>query len=222
MAPLATPHWEAVTPQARDLLATLGLLPLLRPFYLGGGTALALRLGHRISQDLGLFADIETLDDDLRRSIVEELRRDHSIDLLQDSVLGLVLKMDGLAVSFFTYGYPLLAPTALVSGVQVAGLLDIGLRKLDAIAGRGMRKDFYDLYFIASHVSLNELFARSADKYPQSRGFGMRVLTALVDFDVADQQGEPTLLLPVEWDQVKAFFVAEARRLGRKWFGQVE
>lgn len=50
----------------------------------------------------------------------------------------------------------------------------------------------------------------------------MRVLTALVDFDVADQQGEPTLLLPVEWDQVKAFFVAEARRLGRKWFGQVE
>ena len=80
----------------------------------------------------------------------------------------------------------------------------------------------YDLYFIASHVSLDELFARSADKYPQSRGFGMRVVTALVDFDVADQQDEPTLLLPVEWDQVKAFFMAEARRLGRQWFGQVE
>jgi hypothetical protein len=222
MAPLATPHWEAVTSQARDLLVALSLLPLLRPFYLGGGTALALRLGHRISQDLDLFANIETLDDDLRRSIVEELRRDHSVDLLQDSVLGLVLKVDGQAVSFFTYGYPLLAPTGLVSGIQVAGLLDVGLMKLDAIAGRGMRKDFYDLYFIASHVSLDELFARSADKYPQSRGFGMRVVTALVDFDVADQQDEPTLLLPVEWDQVKAFFMAEARRLGRQWFGQVE
>ena len=45
MAALATPHWEAVTQEARQLLAILGQLPLLRPFYLAGGTALALRLG---------------------------------------------------------------------------------------------------------------------------------------------------------------------------------
>lgn len=220
MAPLATPHWEAVTPEARDLLAILGQLPPLRSFYLAGGTALALRLGHRISQDLDLFANIETLDDDLRRSMVEELRKGHTVDPLQDSVLGLVLKVNGQPVSFFSYGYSLLAPTDLVSGIQVAGILDIGLMKLDAIAGRGTRKDFYDLYFIASHISLSELFARSSDKYPQSRGFGMRVLTALVDFDIADQQDEPTMLRPVEWEQVKAFFMAQARRLGREWFGR--
>jgi len=87
MAPLATPHWEAATPGARDLLALLGRLPLLCPFYLAGGTALALRLGHRISLDLDLFANIETLDDHLRHSIVEELYQGHSIDLLQDSVV---------------------------------------------------------------------------------------------------------------------------------------
>ncbi|MCD6552427.1 MAG: nucleotidyl transferase AbiEii/AbiGii toxin family protein [Anaerolineae bacterium] len=219
MATLATPHWEAVTPEARELLAILGQLPFLRPFYLAGGTALALRLSHRISQDLDLFANVETLDDDLRRSIVEELRKDHSVNLLQDSVLGLVLKVNEQPVSFFSYGYPLLAATDLVSGIQVAGILDIGLMKLDAIAGRGMRKDFYDLYFIASHISLDELFARSSDKYPQSHDFGMRVLSALVDFDIADRQDEPTLLLPVEWEQVKTFFVTQARRLGQKWFG---
>jgi hypothetical protein len=165
MATLTTPHWEAVTPAARDLLIVLGQLPSLRPFYLGGGTALALRLGHRISQDLDLFANIETLDDSVRRSIVEELRKGHSVNLLQDSPLGLVLEVDGQAVSFFSYGYPLLQPTELVSGVQVAGILDIGLMKLDAIAGRGMRKDFYDLYFIVSHVSLDELFSRSTGSY---------------------------------------------------------
>jgi hypothetical protein len=48
----------------------------------------------------------------------------------------------------------------------------------------------------------------------------MRVLTALVDFDIADPQDEPVMLLPVEWSQVKAYFVAEARRLGQKWLGQ--
>jgi len=47
----------------------------------------------------------------------------------------------------------------------------------------------------------------------------MRVLVALVDFDVADQQAEPTLLLPAEWGEVKAFFITEARRLGREWLG---
>jgi hypothetical protein len=222
MAPLTAPHWEAVTPEARDLLAVLGQLPLLRPFYLAGGTALALRLGHRISQDLDLFADIETLDDHLRHSIVEELRKGHAIALLQDSVLGLVLKVDGQPVSFFSYGYPLLAPTDLVSGLQVAGILDIGLMKLDAIAGRGTRRDFYDLYFIARHIPLDELFDRSSVKYPYLRSFGMRVLTALVDFDIADQQDEPIMLRPVEWDQVKAFFVVQARRLGQHWFGQTQ
>ena len=87
------------------MLALLGRLPLLRSFYLAGGTALALRLGHRISLDLDLFANTETLDDHFRHSAVEELHRSHSIDLLQDSVLGLVLKVDGQPVSFFSYGY---------------------------------------------------------------------------------------------------------------------
>jgi hypothetical protein len=222
MASLDAPHWEAIIPETRDLLAVLGRLPFLRSFYLAGGTALALRLGHRISQDLDLFTHIETMDDQSRHRIIEGLRQRHSVNLLQDSPLGLVLEVDGQMVSFFTYGYHLLSPTDSVSDVQVAGLFDIGLMKLDAIAGRGMRKDFYDLYFIASYLSLDELFARSAEKYPQSHGFGMRVLTALVDFDIADQQDEPSLLLPVGWDQVKTFFVVEARRLGRQWLSSAE
>lgn len=220
MAALAAPHWEAVTSQARDLLTILGQMPLLRPFYLAGGTALALRLGHRISLDLDLFANVEVLDENLRHNIVENLRQGHRVDPLQDSVLGLVLQVDGQPASFFSYGYPLLAPTDQVSGIQVAGILDIGLMKLDAVAGRGTRKDFYDLFFIASHIPLDGLFARSSDKYSQSRSFGMRVLAALVDFDIADSQDEPTMLLPIEWAQVKAFFIAQARQLGQKWFGE--
>jgi len=201
-------------------LAVLGQIDLARPFYLAGGTALALRLGHRISIDLDLFANLDTLDDLLRTGIVNELHKKYEIDLLQDSVLGLVLLADGRAASFFSYGYPLLDPTDTVSGVQIAGLRDIGLMKLDAIAGRGTRKDFYDLYSIAAHVSLDELFASSEQKYPHSLSFGMRVLTALVDFDIADQQDEPILLQPVPWERVKEFFVVEARRLGQSWLGQ--
>lgn len=218
MVPLTAPHWEAVTPELQSLLAALGALPELRSFYLAGGTALGLRLGHRISQDLDFFADIETLGDELRYSIVGRLAEKHTVERLQDSVLGLVLQVGSQPVSFFTYGYPLLAPTDVVNGVHIADVIDIGMMKLDAIAGRGMRKDFYDLYFIASLISLEDLFAKSREKYPGARGFDMRVLAALVDFSIADQQQEPQMLQPAGWDEVKAFFLAEARRLGEEWF----
>ena len=48
----------------------------------------------------------------------------------------------------------------------------------------------------------------------------MRVLTALVDFGIANKQEELTMLQPVGWEQVEGFFLAEARRLGRDWFSQ--
>ncbi len=219
MGELESPHWEAVLPQTRKLLEVLGALAILHPFYLAGGTALALRLGHRISQDLDLFANIETLNDALRHQIVLSLQS-HTLAIHQDSTLGLVLEADGVAASFFSYGYPLLAPTESVVGVEIASLADIGLMKLDAIAGRGMRKDFYDIYAIAQHIPLDDLFARIEAKYPNSRTFPMRTLTALVDFDIADQQEEPTVLALIQWSEVKKFCQAEARRLGKIWFAE--
>jgi hypothetical protein len=134
MAALASPHWHALTSQTRDNLAVLASIPMMRAFYLAGGTGLALRLGHRISVDLGLFANMETLDDRLRHSITAALEQEHEVERLQDSVLGLVLNVDGQPCSFFSYGFPLLAPADQVSGLQVASILDIGLMKLDAIA----------------------------------------------------------------------------------------
>lgn len=219
MGELASPHWEAVLPQTRKLLEVLGTLTIRRPFYLAGGTALALRLGHRISQDLDLFANIETLNDDLRHQIILALQN-HSLTIHQDSNLGLVLEADGVVASFFSYGYPLLAPTDSVVGIEIASLSDIGLMKLDAIAGRGMRKDFYDIYTIAQHIPLDDLFAHSDTKYPNARTFPMRALTALIDFDIADQQEEPTMLTPISWTEVKRFCQAEARRLGKIWFAE--
>lgn len=212
------PHWEAVTARTRTLWSTVTCLPHIQQFYLAGGTALALHLGHRVSQDLVLFARLEMLDDAMRHQILVSLQREHVVTLQQDSVLGLVLTVDELPMSFFSYNYPLLDPLTDVAGLCLAGLTDIGLMKLDAIAGRGTRKDFYDLYFIVNQIGLDTLFARSAEKYASSRGFGMRVLTSLVDFDIANQQPDPTLLRSITWSEVKDFFDAEAYRIGETWF----
>jgi hypothetical protein len=49
-------HWETVTPLMRDIMHTVGQSDLGTRFYLAGGTALALHLGHRRSIDLGFFS----------------------------------------------------------------------------------------------------------------------------------------------------------------------
>lgn len=67
MEALAQPHWEALPPNAAEVLKHLANTTPLEPFYLAGGTALALRLGHRVSVDLDFFGAIETFDDKWRR-----------------------------------------------------------------------------------------------------------------------------------------------------------
>lgn len=113
----------------------------------------------------------------------------------------------------------MLEPLNIVSDVPVAGLADIGLMKLDAIAARGRRKDFIDLYFIVRHISLDELLTRSKEKYPYARHFVTRSLESLVEFEIAERESNPQMLVPMDWDRVKEFCINEAVRVGKKWFG---
>ena len=218
MASLSHPHWEAVSPLLRDLLAEIGQMPFASRFYLAGGTALALRLGHRVSVDLDFFSDVDEVGDDSRAEIVAAFKQRRAIEVLEDVFGNLLMEIEDTHVGFFSYGYPLLEPPAEVSGVRLAGLLDIGMMKLDALISRGARKDFYDLYFIAQQIPLEEMLHQGPLKYPYARDYEMMALTSLTDFDNADRDVAVETFDRLSWEAVKDFFVAEARRLGRFWF----
>ena len=218
MALLSNPQWEVVPSLLRELLMEIGQEPFSRRFYLAGGTALALRLGHRVSVDLDFFSQTDELLDDSRAEIVAALRTRRTVHVLEDVVGNLLLEVEGYRVGFFGYGYVLLEPPDEIAGVPVGSLTDVGLMKLDAIADRGARRDFYDAYFISRHTPLDRLLDQSPIKYPYVRGFGMMVLEGMVDFDRADQQAPVETLPPVAWETIKEFFVQELRRIGRMWF----
>jgi len=218
MALLTNPHWEVVPPLLRELLTEIGQEPFSRRFYLAGGTALALRLGHRVSVDLDFFSETDELLDDSRAEIAVALRKRRVVHVLEDVVGNLLLEIEGYHVGFFGYGYPLLEPPDEIVGVRVGSLADVGLMKLDAIADRGARRDFYDAYFISRQLPLDRLLDQSPIKYPYARGFGMMVLEGMVDFDRADQQAPVETIPPVAWEAIKEFFVQELRRIGRMWF----
>jgi hypothetical protein len=218
MASLTHPHWEAVSALLRDLLAEIGQMPFAGRFYLAGGSALALRLGHRVSVDLDFFSDVDEVGDDSRAEIVAALKKRRAIEVLEDVFGNLLMEVEGTPVGFFSYGYPLLEPPAAVLGVRVAGLLDVGMMKLDALISRGARKDYYDLYFIAQRLPLEEMLHQGPVKYPYAHDYEMMALTSLTDFDNADRDVAVETFDGVPWETVKDFFVAEARRLGRLWF----
>jgi hypothetical protein len=216
MAILDPVYWATITPVMHDLLRFIGRQALFARFYLAGGTGLALRLGHRRSVDLDFFSATDEVLRETRREILQALTPLEP-QALQDVDGNLLLLVAGLHLGFFGYGYPLLETTDTVEGVALASLVDIGLMKLDALISRGSRKDFYDVYLIAQHVSIPDLLGLAARKYPYARDFELMALESLALFDNADRDLQPDLLIDLPWEQVRQFFVAEAKAIGQAW-----
>jgi hypothetical protein len=221
MAVLIAAHWETVTPAMREVLRFVGHCPFAERFYLAGGTALALRLGHRRSIDLDFFSETDEVTWRTRQEVVRALVP-LGVQVLEDVDGNLLTQVSGMHVGFFGYGYRLLEPTDSAEGVALASLVDVGLMKLDALVGRGSRKDFYDLYAIAQEMHLADLLARSVSKYPYARDFELMAVESMVLFENADRDLQPDLLIEVPWEQIRQFFVAQARALGERWFGGQE
>jgi len=195
-------------------LSQLGQEPLLRSFYLAGGSAVALHLGHRISIDLDFF----TLQDDYAaESLTQQLRAIGHLDIQQQSRGTLIGLLRGVRISFFSYPYPTLAEMAALDNVVVAHLLDIALMKLVAISQRGTKRDFIDLYFICQHgYRLDDLLRQIPEKYRAVSYSSYHLLRSLAYFADAEEDETPHMLVPFEWDHVKQFFEDEARRLAQQ------
>jgi hypothetical protein len=202
----------------REVLRFIGRQPFAGRFYLAGGTALALRLGHRRSIDLDFFSPTDEVTRRTRQEILAALAS-LSPQAVEDVDGNLLLEVAGLHVGFFGYGYPLLETTDSAENVAIASVADIGLMKLDALISRGSRKDFYDLYWIAQQIPLATLLNLGEAKYPYARDFELMAVESLVLFENADRDAPPALLVEVAWEQVRRFFIAQAQSLGQTWFG---
>lgn len=89
--------------------------------------------------------------------------------------------------------------------------------KLSAVAGRGSRRDFVDLYVYVQEIApLEQAFARFRDKYRRVTVDPYHLLRSLTFFEDAEADAMPDLLLRVTWDKIKAFFRPEATRLARE------
>jgi hypothetical protein len=219
MAVLESPHWETISSTMRELLVWIGRQTFSARFYLAGGTALALRMGHRRSLDLDFFSEADEVHASARQELIRSFSAHHA-QVIENVDGNLLLLVSGLHAGFFSYGYPLLEPVQAVENVGLASLPDIGLMKLDAIIGRGSRKDFYDLYIISRQIPLPDLLSAGERKYAQVRDFPLMAIEGLLQFENADRDHQPEMLTDLPWITVRRYFEEQGKRLGSAWFAK--
>jgi hypothetical protein len=214
---LKTPHWEVISMEMRHLLAAIGQQHYASHFYLAGGTALSLQIGHRRSVDFDFFAEADEVKDQRADEIIRSLDS-FSIQVIERTLGNFVLLVDNIRIGFFSYGYPLINPAVQLENVALASIPDIGLMKCDALITRGSRKDFYDLFHIAGSIPLADLLQLGSKKYPPFRDFPLMVLESMTLFDNADRDFQPLLFKSIPWEEVKSFFIQQAKNLSKIWF----
>jgi hypothetical protein len=213
--PMSIIHWETISPTMREIMKAFGKSQIANHFYLAGGTALALQLGHRRSVDLDFFSpdlDIPSVVEPLRASL------ERYSPILADSAWeNLVFVVGQVRVGFYGYSYPLLEPPTQAESIPLAGLTDIGLMKLDALLARASRKDFHDLYAICQRFPLQSLLDVAQMKFSHVRDFEAQAVRHLVYFERAEQEAPVPLIEEVSWERVKEFFQNQAKDLGTSW-----
>ncbi|MFZ1507947.1 MAG: nucleotidyl transferase AbiEii/AbiGii toxin family protein [Anaerolineae bacterium] len=213
MTTLVDPHWEMITPGCRQALDVLRDRPFIRSFYLAGGTALALQIGHRVSKDLDWFSATVLLDQADRAEIRRSLTGIGQFTITGERDTMVFSRLFGSEVSFIYQHHPLLEPTVDLDGLALASPTDIGLMKLAAIRDRGTRRDFVDVFCLREIVPLTSLIDLVGQKYADRPDFAAILARALAYFADAEQQPMPEMTRRVKWAEVKRYAEAGARYL---------
>jgi hypothetical protein len=185
-----------------------------RGFYLAGGSALCLHLAHRRSVDLDLFSETDFDPEQLLREMVA---KGVAVESPRSKPSTLWFDLEGVPISLMRFQYPTLRAPESSLDFPVASLEDIAAMKVEAIASRGARKDFVDLYLICQEgLGLTGALSAFERRFASAKPDVLHRLKALTYFEDAEREPELVMLRPVEWRDVRAFFEREVQDLWAK------
>jgi len=202
-------HQEALTEKAKEIWPALRSF---NDFYLAGGTALALQIGHRVSVDFDLF-----LGGKIGESLfpkVKNIFHGNEITLSVNNQDELTVFVDGLKITFLKYPFPLILDIVNYEGVRLLSVKEIAATKAYTINRRGSLKDYIDLFFIVSkrHATLEEIIEISGKKYGDE--FNARLfLEQLVYLEDIEEVEVEFLEESVTKKGIEAFFIEEIKKI---------
>lgn len=199
---------SCISPQAKNVYKKLAKKGISQPFYLAGGTALALQIGHRESADLDFFSERKF---SVKRLVNNLSDIDHVTVTFEDFE-SISVELGGAKLSFLYYPYHLLFPLVLWNGYgKLADLRDIACMKIDAIASRGTKRDFVDLYYLLKRYSFGDLLMFFGKKYENVSYNTLHIMKSMAYFADADDEAMPKLTKPSQWKSIKKKIMDEVR-----------
>jgi len=175
-------------------------------FYLAGGTALALQIGHRTSLDFDFYTKKKF---DNRKLLKDLENHFEEIELIQNPEQTLIVKIESREVSFFYYPYPLIySPIKEKELPPLAIKEDIAAMKVMAIIQRGRKRDFIDIYFLIKEFGLKKIFEIAKKKYPSFNFYlALQALTYFADAEREKIKGRITYVKSISWSEIKKFLI---------------
>jgi len=209
---------KTISDDLYHLLKRLDRSVELRSAYLGGGTALALQLGHRRSDDLDFF--FRELFSPV--AVLRELEKlGLAVTVLNQTSRHTELVVQGLKVDLLSEPIPLRRLVRSIHpeirNLKMAHAADIGRMKLLTIASRGGRKDFVDLFCLTRHtISVKALIDEFILEGQGIRFSKLLFLKGLVDFEAADLEPDPLMFWDIDWSGVKETLMSEVKQIAHE------
>lgn len=202
-------HQEALTEKGQVFFSKL---EQFSDFYLAGGTALALQIGHRISVDFDLFCH-----DDIKKELLPKVQRvfptSQILPLINNSDELSVL-VDEVKFTFLKYPFPVLNDFVILGGIKTLGVLELSVTKAYTIGRRGSLKDYVDLYYVLSENfgTLEQIIELAEKKYGSE--FNSRLfLEQLIYLDDIEDLEMTFLKNPIGKEKIKVFFITAVKKI---------
>ena len=193
-------HKEILNKEQIELLEALKKFK--REYYLVGGTAIALHIGHRESIDFDLFKEKSIR----KKDIFTKLKNvDYKVSFSDYNQVNMIA--NGVKITFFSFPYPVPLSAELKGILKMPDLLTLAAMKAFALGRRAKWKDYVDLYFIIkNHFSINEISKKAKEIFGEM--FSEKLFKMQLGyFSGIDYQEEITYLIPnpPSDDEIKEF-----------------
>jgi len=204
-------YYNTVSNNLSEVLNRVMKIEEFNPFRLVGGTALSLQLGHRLSVDIDLFTDglYGSIDFELIDKLLENsfpflkmlykgnisFGKSYHIGNSQEEFVKLDL--------YYTDSF--IRPFVEKDSLRMASIEEIAAMKMEVVGNGGRKKDFWDIHELLDYLSLNEMLALHAERYPYSHS-KETLINKIVDFQFADDDLDPICLKGKYWELIKEDF----------------
>ncbi len=202
-------HIETVEPRAFSVLNQLMNMPELKDFSLVGVTALSLFYGHKRSVDLDFFSPAR-ISNNVIIDMLKKVFEDKFIMEEKPPHFGVFCYLHEVKVDFVFYPHPQIRPELLVDEIRMFSIEDIIAMKVQAILGRGKKKDFWDVAELLHHFTVQDFIRFHKEKFA-SQNLLITVPQAITYFADAEESEEPISLKNQTWDSVKGFINSKVR-----------